>query len=684
MENRENRFVTDITIPDMYFAVTIRSPAAKGRLKGVSCPQCPAAYALITAKDIAGENKIDGFPVPVLAEDALTYIGEPVALLVGPDEVKLGEYAAQCAVLCDEEEPSFAESVIVAERNIVLGEPFDADMVKKTIKGVYKTGIQEHWYSEPHSALAFFEKSKKNGGLIVYTATQWAFHVTRSVSQVLKIPAERVTVIPTKLGVHMDGKLWYPSLISCHAALAASLVNKPVKLCLTREEDFRFSPKRNASEIKITSSLDENGEVLGNDVSILVDLGANSVFSDEIIDKTCLGALGLYRIPFTSIKAKAIRTNIPAQGEFAGFGLSQGFFASEMQASRIADETRIDPTEWRKQRLLRKKDGLAIADAPFKDLISIEKVIETVSIMSDYERKWASYELLRLQGRVKPENKPLRGIGIASAYQGNGFFYHSKTDKGVYTVEAVLKENERVAIRTSAATANSMWARILRQIAAKILDIDEDMVEIAVENAPDSGPAGNSRNIAVVAKLVERCCLALKKQRASANLPLAVSKSVKPIKTPAWSEKKIDKNALSSVSWGAAVVEIEIESASYVPKIRGIWIFVDGGRILSEKRAERAMRSAIIHALGWASRENIAYTNGKIEDALIYNYDIPSPADIPPIYVQFLKSNADPKGIGEIPFSVIPAAYAQAASQALDRVFEKIPLTSKAIWEASQ
>ncbi|MDR2447675.1 MAG: molybdopterin-dependent oxidoreductase [Treponema sp.] len=697
------KFVTDIYPQGGWFAVTLRSPVAKGTVKSINRPpNMPSSYMLVTADDIPGANEIDDFPVPVLAEN-VSYIGEPVALLVGPNEVEVEKYASQCEIVCEEETPVFSnlstdsgsdasDGVVLAQRTIVLGVPFETDTVKTTVQGVYRTGIQEHWYAEPHAAVADVDSQ---GKITIHTATQWAFHVRRSVGKMLKIPLEMITVVLHNTGVHLDGKLWYPSLISCHAALAAFVAGKPARLCLTREEDFRFSPKRNASEIRITSALDEKGDLVRSDISLAADLGAAGVFTDEILDNTCLGALGFYQTPFVSIKAQCAQTNVPVQGPFAGFGLAQGFFAAERHASRVADALRIDPAEWRKRRFLRKNKSLAIG-VPVQDHDNMDAVMEMVEAMSDYKRKWASYELLRQC--VRENNAaPFRGIGIAAAYQGCGFLHASRADKGNYTVEAILKEDDTLEIRTSAAPSNGSWERVVRLLAAKILALDENSVTVNNESAgaaPDSGASSNSRTITVITRLAARCCLALKKERHHTTLPLAISRSVKPSNVHAWKESArpvrtsaVDKNAFSPISWGAAVVEIEMEQAAFVPKIRGIWLCIDGGRILSEQHARRAVTVSAIHALGWASREKLSYIDGKIIDEFIYNYDIPSPIDIPPIEARFLESEKkanEPKGIGELPFCTIPAAYAQAVSQSLDHAFEEIPLRPEDIWAAVQ
>jgi CO/xanthine dehydrogenase Mo-binding subunit len=79
------------------------------------------------------------------------------------------------------------------------------------------------------------------------------------------------------------------------------------------------------------------------------------------------------------------------------------------------------------------------------------------------------------------------------------------------------------------------------------------------------------------------------------------------------------------------VTEIEIDPVSFQPRIRGVWLAVDGGKILSQARARRSLKISVMHALGWTCRERLYYEDGKIPEDLFHSYDIPAPAEFPPI-----------------------------------------------------
>ena len=695
-------FVTDIYFPQMLYAMTIRSPIAKGRLKSIECAKLPGSYTLITAEDIPGKNCIDDSMFPVLAHEELSYIGEPVALLLGPDKNTLEDYSRHCKVIVEEETPVFSSvdgGAVAAQRDICIGDPETAfAQAAAIVRGSYTSGIQEHWYAEPTGAVVWLgeniqnETAPKNAAVIVRTATQWPFHVRSSVAQVLGLAASRVLVEPTIAGIHLDGKLWYPSLISCHAALGAWITKRPVRLVLTRAEDFSFSPKRCGTEIRIANALNEKGEVTGTEINTSVNLGAYGVNAAEILDHVNLGSLGVYKAENLKLSSAAYRTNIPPQGPFAGFGLAQGFFAMERHVSHIADILQQDPAEWRNENAI--KDRILPPGMSVKDTVTPQQLVQTVVKMSDYRRKWASYELLR-QTRSKhliqvsldwsEKNESLRGIGIALGCQGNGLLYPG-SDKGSYGIELILEKDGTLEIKTSMVNTGGdygLWAAI----ASRILGVDREMVKIRCDTeSPDSGPSILSRNITVIARLVEQACLAISKKRFRDPLPITVRKTVRPQKNSDWDAyfpHTLDHSGFVRPGRASAIVEVEVNSVDYIPLIRGVWMGVDGGKIIEEDRALKCLKDSAVQALGWVYREQISYIKGTIPASQYDNFEIPTLEEIPPITIDFIKSDHhEPKGIGDLPFTCIPAAYVQAVSQAIDHHFQSIPLKDLDIWYA--
>lgn len=682
------QFVDDLSVPGMLHGILIRSPCSAGRLLDLEVPRLPHGYSIIKASDIPGKNFLDGFSptVPLLAQDRVTYTGEPVAVLLGPDVTKLQQYADACVVKVQEEAPQFScekfsSDRLVAKRAFTIGDP-DGIFEKATliVEGTYRTGLQEHWYPEPHGALATFSYDK----MVITLGTQWPFQVRRSVAAALGVSPEDVVIRPSEMGINFDGKLWYPALIACYAALGALFTKHSVKIMFTRDEDFRFSPKRNGSRISIKTAIGKNGEIEAIETRTILDLGAGSPFAEEILDRSCVGSLGLYRCENLRVEGFAVRTNTPPSGPFAGLGLSQSLFAIERHASRIAQKLSLDGGVWRQEQAVKKGDRLP-SGAVLKDPVPVQDLLETVESMSDYRRKWSSYELLRSTGenkRLSPKRGPFRGIGVSIAFQGNGFISFG-SDRGNYSVELTMEKDGKLEIRTSAVVSSPETLQIWARSAAELLGIDEEGVRFApnqTDTVPDSGPSSLSRNITVITKLIERSCVELRKLRFREPLPITVRRAYRAPKATVWNGTVLDGSPFSKLSWGASVVEVEIDPIDFNPLIRGVWLAVDGGRILSDKKARSSLKISTLHALGWASRESLSYTNGEISSMDVLSYDFLPLQSAPPIVIDFSWNDSSvPKGIGELPFACVPAAYAQALSQAADFSFDTLPITMRSV-----
>jgi CO/xanthine dehydrogenase Mo-binding subunit len=699
-------FLEDIYPRNMLYALTIRSPVSNGHLIFIHFPKLPQNYSLITARNIPGENRLEDTSIPILADRKLSYIGEPVALLLGPDKSKLEELAADCKVIVNEEKGVFtnAESEnepAAAIREFQTGDTQEAfSKAARIVASSYATGIQDHWYAEPAGAVTWYrndseeKKDAKNKKpertLVIKTATQWPYHVKRSAARMLALDAASISVEPTSLGLHMDGKLVFASHVACHAALGTFVTKKPVRLILNREEDFLYSPKRFGANIDIASTIDEHGNISATQIEIAVNLGAHEVNSNEILDQVCLGSIGYYKTENLKITARANRTNIPPQGSFSGFGLAQGLFAMESHVSQIADMVHADPAEWRKSRA----DSRVILPSGLssKSQVSAQELVTAAAKMSDYYRKWASYQLLRQSRKGKSlleeKREDPRGIGIALGFQSNGLLYYGE-DKGSYTVEVTLTKESILEIKTSVTSSDEDFKKIWAKVACETISIEPDMVRLVTVKAPDCGPSCSSRNITAITKLVEKCCQAIRKQRFHDPLPITVRRSIKPHSGALCSGrflpaegKVMDISGFSKPGMAAAVVEVAVDLIECIPKIRGVWLAIDGGKIISQNRARRSLNRGTVQALGWTFAENIVFENGALPKIQYNNYAIPSPANIPPIYIDFISGgSSEPRGIGELPFTCIPAAFLQAVSQAMDQCYKTIPLDRKEIWD---
>lgn len=671
----------------MMHVFTVRSPSARGKIISIDYPQMPRGYFIIQAQDIPGENVFSSFDAisPLLADRRVSYIGEPVALVVGPDPEKSEILRDQITVQVEEEKPRFScdvysEDQVLCRRTIRHGSPEIAfSVASKVMENHYQTGSQENLYSEPQGAFCIFDYDT----LLVRCATQWPDHVKKSVAIALGVNPDEIIIVPSPLGTHFDSKVWYPSLLSCHAALATRISGKPSRIMLSRMEDFKYSPKRAKAGISHKTALDPEGLVSAMEIRISLDMGAFAPLAGEILSRACIDACGFYSIPNVLIEGTALMTNTPPMGSFAGLGSSQSFYAIETHFDRIVRELGADPIKWKGMFMVSSgkppiTGESAKEENPYTDLAAL------VSASSDFSRKHACYQLLQRR-RSSGSEGPYRGIGFAYACQGSGSLLSVKK-KLEYRVIASLDKDLSLKLNTFSPGASAGMMEIWRKRAQEILGIPLEKIYILtadMENISNSNPPLFSSSLTIISHLVENSCEAIRKKRFRDTLPLSAASSYKAPGKLSWHGENLSGNPYDSRSFCAAVVEIELDSWTFEPQLRGLWLAVDGGNIVSEVNARRSLETGALEALSKTLYESIEFEDGKVPDRSYYRYHSMPLNKSPPVHIDFLAARHGKtiKGIGDLPWNTVPSALAQAIAQASDSSASDIPIDGSRCFE---
>ncbi len=680
-------FVGDILDPKALWVKVKRATIPHGRIQGFIFPSLPPSVRIIRSKDIPGKRTMTfgRVEIPLLNESEVQYIGEPIMLLVGPDPEVLERISEQIVVLYEElpasvDFPSDEEEqkkAILLEKTIQRGNPDIAfEKVHTILEREYTTGFQEHYYSEPHGAYVHWDNEATT--LDIHTASRWPFHVHRVVKECLALPWELVSVsIPEDPDTSLDGKFWYPSLVSAHAAIAAWLTRASIKYLYSREEDFLFTPKRAPSIVRLKGGIDKEGKIEVLEADLQFNMGAYPVFAEELLDRAIYALGALYGCPHIRIRGRVFISHLPPAGAFTGMGGSQSLFALEVFSDEIRQLLGSSPIEWKALNLASKQrpSPWMANRKPFTPPVNL---LFAVQKASDFERRHAALELLRKHREQNPESSEAteywEGIGIALGGQGAGFFLDREHRA---KVELRITKDRRVFIHTSAVPGSYALKSIWKKIASQSLGVPQSdiVVEpIRTNYTQDGGPSIFSRNITLITKLIEQCCSQLKKNPPE-NLPAQVVKSLDPRYARSWNRDEFLGNPFTAISWAAAVVEVKIDPLSLTPKIEHVWMSVDAGRILDEKEARRTIELGIAQAVGWTLLEHVFYVEGRIPHPLFWNYRICSPVDLPTPYIEFLPidDHRSVKGLGELALAVIPAALVNALSQALGKRIRAIP-----------
>lgn len=683
-------FIGDIQDREALSVKVKRSSVCRGRIRAIVFPAMPEDVRVIRSADIPGKNNLSvfGTGIPILSGGEVRYKGEPVLLLAGPDDRVLENLIEQIIIDYEEEEPLLAfefpkPGQIIYSRKIERGDVDKAfSRAAHVVAEEFSTGMQEHYYSEPHGVYVKWENEESS--LRVYSSSRWPYHVHITLCEALALPYELASVsVPGDPDRSLDGKLWYPSLAAVHAALAAWITKKNVKMLYSREEDFLYTPKRSPSVIRYRAGLDKEGNLLALDAEILLNIGAYPIFTKEMADRAAFGAQGGYFCPNTRIQASGVETNLPPMGPFSGMGGAMSLFAVELLAEKIREEAGTGPVEWKKANLIsRGRPGLT--GSPARHSLPSPELFDLAAGMSDFDRKHASFELARK--RRTAENRVPdyhRGIGIALGCQGTGFLGDTEDRLGT-SLELSIDTEGKVTISQSAVPGSYALHQIWRRMVQESLGVDPDDVKIptiSTGEGIDSGPSTFSRGIAIVTKLLEDCCDLIKKKRFRSPLPLSAAKTFHLPRTNPWDDAAFSGDPFLFQAWASAVVELRVDPLSLSPEISGIWMAVDGGRILDEKEARRTLEIETSQAVGWAIRERLAYENGLIPRSRFAAYRIPSTCDLPSPVIRFLETGGrrPVKGIGELALSCIPAACAAAFGQALGTPVREIPFSPEEV-----
>lgn len=673
MSPRDERFINDYYVEGALAGIVVRSSVENAEILSLSYHSLPPDSYLITADEIPGENllKVGGTSMPLLADKRVHYRGEPILLLCGPDEGELEQFASTIEIRYDAAQPlSFRDPTqeqIALSREAVVGDP-QAQMSHafQVVEGEYSTCAQEHFVSDAQGAVVIPEEGDR---LRIYVPTQWPYHVVRTVARAVGLSERSVTVQVPHMSAHKDSRIWYPSLVATHAALLARASGRSVKLILPKEDAIRTTPRRAPSRILVRTALDKDGAPTAHDIQVSFDGGSYPLLAAETLERGMLAAVGAYRSAHVRVRGEVVTTSLPPTGAFIGVGFAQGFFAAETHASRIAELSQADPYTWKSENLITRGDLLAGFATP-SDLPP-ETLLSRAAEISDFKRKHAAYEMLKKRREtIQERGYPLRGIGLSVAYQGSDFLERDE-DADNSAVIVRLDADGGLTIRTSAVSIDGAAERVWKETAGKALGIEPERIEVRppdTSESPDSGPSTFSRNITVVNNLIARACQTIARRRFRAALPIEVKKSFAPPRLGRFPFAPGSGLPFATLSWGAAVVETEVDPITFESEVRGIWMTVACGRIHDDAAARKTVENGIFHGLWWCSSNQ-----GSLREPKVHS--------LPPIAIEFLDAGgrSTPGGIEELAGNVVPSAFVSAVAQATGRYFDTLPLTPELI-----
>jgi len=304
---------------------------------------------------------------PVVAGEKVRYIGEPLAL-VAAESADIAEQAMQLIEVDYAEMPAvydvkeamnpgapalhtaFPDNCFTHAklRHGDLEAGFAAaDLV---LEETYTSPVAQQTSLEPHVTAAQWAEGK----LTVWSATQAPSLVQRVLAELFGLDSEDVRVIVPPLGGGYGGK-GHVRLEPMVAALAMKTKGRPVKLALSREEEF-VTVTKHAARIRIKTGVRRDGSITARQVLIYWNGGAYADVSPALVRSSLVRALGPYRLPAAHVDAYGIYTNLPPAAAFRGAMSSQTTWAYESHMDSLAHKLGLDPLAFRLENMLREGD----------------------------------------------------------------------------------------------------------------------------------------------------------------------------------------------------------------------------------------------------------------------------------------------------------------------------------------
>ena len=341
------------------YAALIMSPVAHGELIGDGIDRDAilkehGVVAVYTAKDIPGENNCG--PIvhddPFLAVGRVEFLGQAVAVVVAREMLYAREAAHKAKVLVKElppiltiDEAMAAQSFVMPAKGITRGNASEAiAKAPRKVKGSTETGQQEQFYMEGQITYAV---PREDGQLTLYSSTQHPDGNQREAAAALNLSTNDVEVICRRMGGGFGGKEGNASIFSQSAALAAFKLQKPVKLRVNRDDDMMITGKRHDFRIDYEVGYDDEGRILGADITLLSRCGYSTDYSGPVNDRACLHIDNCYFIPNLKLISHRCKTNTQSATAFRGFGGPQGMFGIETIIEQIANDIGKDPLDVR-------------------------------------------------------------------------------------------------------------------------------------------------------------------------------------------------------------------------------------------------------------------------------------------------------------------------------------------------
>ncbi len=715
----EFEYAPDVAAPDMLWGATLRSVHPHALIRRVNLEparRMPGVVAVLVAGDVP--HNAFGMIVadtPVLADDRVRYVGEPIAIVAAEDPV-LARRAAAAIEVDYELLPPVLDPVTALNAGAVYrhvkythGDPEVQGEVQA--EGEYVTARQDHAFLAPDSGIALPDG---RGGVEIIGAAQWVHAERPQIAAALGLPEDRVLVRNAGVGGAFGGRV---SIIwQLHGALLALRTGRPVKFLYSREETMLARYHRHPSRIWLRHHATREGRLVKLEARILLEDGPYAHASGAGIGNSCSLIQGPYSIPNADVEGWSVATNNGMCGSMRGFGVVEPMFACESNMDNLARKLGMDGAELRRINAIH--EGERWIFNQLQDRPTPAHAVMTTAARMPMPVDTGERHPVDRPGGVSSPARPeyvRRAVGLAAAAKNICLSEGARVNS---TATVILQDGEAV-IECAAAEVGQGFVNAAVQIAQSTLGVSKvrvggvssDMAPAATTDGQQqtmtSGPAIDRAADAVKAELlrfyagkhsVDPATLGIDHDhvvdrtghrlasvadagngrvfQATARFDQRATRRLDDLDSPDPMHVAVDFSA------NRCIVDVDLELG--LVKVVQMDVAQDVGCVVNPIAAHGQVAGGSVMGMGLALMENLQTEDGHLLNTDWSTYLIPTAVDVPVINTRFIEE-PEPgisygiKGMGELPHVQAPPAVLSALRAATGRDLPAAPATAEMI-----
>jgi aldehyde oxidoreductase len=478
----------------------------------------PGVYRVITAKDVPGNNRINGlaFPAnlgdgkerPILCDEKIFQFGDAIAMVLSENPT-IAEVAAEKVKVEIEELPPYMNALdamapdaieihpgtpnIYFTNGVIKGDEVDPlfEKLPYVVEDDFYIQRQPHLPLEPDVGYAYMEDDR----LVVHSKSIALHFHALMVAEGVGIEAEKLALVQTNAGGTFGYK--FSPTMEGLLGVAALVTGKPVFLKLSQYQQITYTGKRSPWFVNLKYGADKDGKLQAMKSHWIVDHGPYCEFGDLLTMRGQQFIGSGYNIPNIRGKGETVATNHAWGSAFRGYGAPQSLFATEVLIDELAEKVGMDPLEFRYLNVYREGSQTPTGSEP--DVIAYPQAIDTLRPL--YQKAKEGARALNAKGG------PIRhGVGVTLLEYGCGLDGADHSEAWVEITEegmtlGVSWEDHGQGADMGALTAATEGLKPLGLNYQKIKLVMNDM-----RLTPNSGPAGGSRSTVATGNAIRVAC----------------------------------------------------------------------------------------------------------------------------------------------------------------------------------